>query len=312
MLLGAYHPRLLVITTPSFTFNERFVAPDAPLGTRKGYPDPTGRTNRVFRHDDHKFEWTVDEFSHWCRTVAEEWGYDVDISGVGKSVEADPWGRDERLGFASQVAAFTRREGEQASRRRQLLAWKNNTPEEQNSIQHELLVTHHHVAHTSSRNPGTLRSIGDAVKNKMEEWRESEASIRQFWFEEDISTLCGGWVELLVTAVDEHPELQLVQTNPEGRWFVNLPGLSPTTSEMWGENAVEETESLETSSVDTISVPSEDGDGWNQGSKTDSDFDGGWVSSEQPSSSQEDWSPSGWSENRDVVGWGHSGNDSSW
>ena len=38
MLLGAYHPRLLLITTPSYSFNDRFIAPDAPPGTRQGVP----------------------------------------------------------------------------------------------------------------------------------------------------------------------------------------------------------------------------------------------------------------------------------
>ena len=74
MLLGVYHPRLLLITTPSYTFNDRFIAPDAPPGTRRGTPDPTGRTGRIFRHWDHKFEWTVEEFTEWCEEVAEDWG----------------------------------------------------------------------------------------------------------------------------------------------------------------------------------------------------------------------------------------------
>lgn len=43
MLLGVYHPRRLLLTTPSYTFNARFTPPD--IIERSGYPDPTGRTN---------------------------------------------------------------------------------------------------------------------------------------------------------------------------------------------------------------------------------------------------------------------------
>ncbi|EKM58234.1 uncharacterized protein PHACADRAFT_116997, partial [Phanerochaete carnosa HHB-10118-sp] len=103
MLLGVYHPHLLLITTPSYDYNARFTAPDAPPSARRGFPDPTGRTNRIFRHHDHKFEWTVQEFRVWCEAAAREWGYDVTVSGVGRAQEKDKWGRDDELGSASQV-----------------------------------------------------------------------------------------------------------------------------------------------------------------------------------------------------------------
>ena len=110
MVLGVYHPYLLLITTPSYTFNARFTAPDAPRSARSGYLDPTKRTDRIFRHHDHKFEWTPEEFTAWCNAVGETWGYDVEVSGVGKAAGKDEWGRDEALGYASQVAAFKRHE----------------------------------------------------------------------------------------------------------------------------------------------------------------------------------------------------------
>ncbi|CDO74989.1 hypothetical protein BN946_scf184945.g61 [Trametes cinnabarina] len=111
VVFGAYHPRVVLLTTPSYTFNSRFTAPDAPMEARSGWPDPTKRTSRIFRHPDHKFEWTVKEFADWCKTVAEEWGYNVELGGVGKAHEVDQWGRDEALGFASLTAMFKRREG---------------------------------------------------------------------------------------------------------------------------------------------------------------------------------------------------------
>ena len=69
-----------------------------------------------------KFEWTVEEFAQWCSAVAAEWGYTVEVGGVGKAREVDGWGRDDALGWASQTAAFTRIEGRTPSWSRAMLA----------------------------------------------------------------------------------------------------------------------------------------------------------------------------------------------
>jgi hypothetical protein len=128
ILLGVYHPRLLLITTPSYTFNARFTAPadgeqsmpsDEDSKVRDGgFLDPTRRTSRVFRHPDHKFEWTIREFEEWCTTTARKWGYTVHTGGIGKPMEEDGWGRDSELGYATQTAVFTRLDGEEYERLR--------------------------------------------------------------------------------------------------------------------------------------------------------------------------------------------------
>jgi hypothetical protein len=48
-ILGVYRPRILLVSTPNYSFNAKF-------GAQKMYVDPTNRTDRLFRHDDHKFE----------------------------------------------------------------------------------------------------------------------------------------------------------------------------------------------------------------------------------------------------------------
>ncbi|KAG2141141.1 uncharacterized protein EDB93DRAFT_1041398, partial [Suillus bovinus] len=70
MILGVYHPRLFLVTTPSHEFNTHFSPP--------GFPDPTKRRDRVFRLHD---QWTVEEFQEWCAGIAQEWGYDLDTIG---------------------------------------------------------------------------------------------------------------------------------------------------------------------------------------------------------------------------------------
>ncbi len=36
-----------------------------------------------FRHHDHQFEWTREEFGRWAGEMAIKYGYTVEMSGVG-------------------------------------------------------------------------------------------------------------------------------------------------------------------------------------------------------------------------------------
>lgn len=56
-VFGAYRPKLVIITTPNAEYNVYF--PDLKYGTAEA----------VFRHDDHKFEWTRAEFKEWYTYV---------------------------------------------------------------------------------------------------------------------------------------------------------------------------------------------------------------------------------------------------
>ncbi|XP_064616827.1 small RNA 2'-O-methyltransferase-like [Liolophura sinensis] len=82
-IFGRICPRLILITTPNADFNQLF-------------PDLTG-----FRHWDHKFEWTTEEFQNWCRAQADKYEYDVEFSGVGMGPPGS-----EPLGYCSQAAIF--------------------------------------------------------------------------------------------------------------------------------------------------------------------------------------------------------------
>ena len=213
-MLGAYAPRLVLLTTPSYAFNARFTAPDAPPGARGGFPDPTGRTRRVFRHADHKFEWTPSEFTRWCAQAAEAWGYDVELGGVGRAVEADPWGRDAELGWASQVAAFVRREGAAWTvRRRERWAaadaqWKDEEGgEAEEGAAHKLVAAHHHLAHEAAGRAALLADVGELLLAKMAEYRVTALSVPEAWREAERA--CGGRIEWLVCAVRAHAALAL-------------------------------------------------------------------------------------------------------
>ena len=235
MMLGVYHPKLFLVTTPSYTFNARFTPPD--VAEREGHPDPTGRTTRIFRHHDHKFEWTVAEFTSWCEDVAENWGYKVVVGSVGRALEKDPWGRDELCGGASQVAEFTRIEGEDLVQMRTT----KSVPIIKDALdhQHELLATYQHTACVHSQKPASLQEIAGAVISKMQSWQDSQVRFEELWFEKQISILCGGWVELLKDAVEADERLNLFWEEIGGRdkWQVELIGGVQKNSDLWQKAA---------------------------------------------------------------------------
>ncbi|MDQ4086430.1 MAG: 3' terminal RNA ribose 2'-O-methyltransferase Hen1 [Pseudomonadota bacterium] len=83
-VFGHARPGAVVITTPNADYNALF--PNLPAGK--------------FRHPDHRFEWSRDEFEHWGASVARAHGYDVRFEGIGI---ADPG-----LGAPTQMGIFTR------------------------------------------------------------------------------------------------------------------------------------------------------------------------------------------------------------
>jgi hypothetical protein len=235
--MGIYHPRLFLVTTPSYTYNARFTSPNALPSVRKGFPDPTGRTDRVFRHHDHKFEWTTEEFNSWCEEVGREWGYEVHKGDIGRVQEKDEWGREEELGGATFVVMFRRRDNPQyegakdrESRAKSVVAQlAKEEATKVDSPPHELLAEHHHGVHSKSKHPVSPQEIGASVKATMEAYREAFMRLEELWFEKDIAAQCGGWIELLVGAIDAYPDLILKREAPDGRkgrenWIVEIIG----------------------------------------------------------------------------------------
>lgn len=64
----------------------------------------------MFRHSDHKIEMTYKEFRNWAMAAAADWGYEVEVSGVGISSKPSYYeGKDGRQGkpiYASNTAVF--------------------------------------------------------------------------------------------------------------------------------------------------------------------------------------------------------------
>ena len=86
-LLGIAHPGTVIMTTPNREYNVLF----------EDFSGP-------FRHRDHRFEWTRQEFREWVEKAAQKHGYDVTFRGIGQE--------DEVHGHPTQMAVFTLKEGE--------------------------------------------------------------------------------------------------------------------------------------------------------------------------------------------------------
>jgi len=76
-------PKTAVVTTPNVEYNVRF--PTLPAGK--------------FRHKDHRFEWTREQFRSWAEAVAGRFGYAVRFLPVGPE--------DAEVGPPTQMAVFT-------------------------------------------------------------------------------------------------------------------------------------------------------------------------------------------------------------
>lgn len=83
-ILKDYRPKALFITTPNQEYNEVYE-----LG--KGY-----------RHPDHRFEWTREEFHKWCEMQNEDNEYEITFDGIGEE--------HELYGCPTQMCLFTRKE----------------------------------------------------------------------------------------------------------------------------------------------------------------------------------------------------------
>lgn len=74
----------IVLTTPNIEYNARFESL------------PPGK----FRHSDHRFEWSREEFAQWARGVAGRHGYELCIEGIGPE--------DSEFGAPTQMGVFYR------------------------------------------------------------------------------------------------------------------------------------------------------------------------------------------------------------
>jgi 3' terminal RNA ribose 2'-O-methyltransferase Hen1 len=82
ILFGYAQPKIIIITTPNIEYNKNYA----------------GLTERRFRHKDHRFEWTREQFHKWADEAAGQYGYSVRYEDIGDS--------DEDYGSPTQMGVF--------------------------------------------------------------------------------------------------------------------------------------------------------------------------------------------------------------
>lgn len=91
VIFNQIHPKIVCITTPNCEFNQ--LLDDLPDGK--------------FRHYDHKFEWSRQQFQDWAENICTRFPeYSVIFTGIGKP----PPSNFEHLGTLSQMAVFIRKD----------------------------------------------------------------------------------------------------------------------------------------------------------------------------------------------------------
>lgn len=83
-VFGHAQPGVIIVTTPNIEYNVKFEKMEA----------------GAMRHNDHRFEWSRQEFQHWGDGLAGKYGYNVSYYPLG---EEDP-----QIGAISQMAVFKR------------------------------------------------------------------------------------------------------------------------------------------------------------------------------------------------------------
>lgn len=81
LITDSYAPKNIIITTPNAEYNKVYELED-------------------MRHDDHRFEWTREQFRSWCSAAAP--GYDLRFEGIGEEHAV--------FGTPTQMCVMTRRD----------------------------------------------------------------------------------------------------------------------------------------------------------------------------------------------------------
>ncbi|WVO13041.1 hypothetical protein L204_100650 [Cryptococcus depauperatus] len=260
--LGTYRPRLMLVSTPNFDFNAKFPQANDDGFTKRGFVDPTGRTDRVFRHSDHKIEMTSKEFREWAETAASDWGYEVEISGVGtSSVPSFYPSEPPQPIYASQTAIFRISTGLplRSPRSVKTIQLPFMPASKESSHPHKLAGRFLHPATA----PGAERraapeEVRQHVRNFFANANVNEVSLEELWGVFDISGACagskryfvaclGGWgdcpaleereTDFVVKKVKGHDLMVMWKDwkpkQGETEWGTPMEGVESTSSKEW-------------------------------------------------------------------------------
>lgn len=180
-----------------------------------GFPDPTGKTSRIFRHIDHKREWTPEEWREWCEEGARKHGYSAELSSIGWLGRPDPFGREVKGGHGGSLTAVFRRTGE---RERVLPAkftseinrppvpalvsapYSSPTTLPLAARKHRLVAEHLHTTHPHAGSSLPAAEILSLVRGVFSQSPENELAFEMLWLSDQIDVACGGNSRVLLDA----------------------------------------------------------------------------------------------------------------
>lgn len=82
VVFGFANPKTVIVSTPNAEYNIMYERLES----------------EIYRHRDHRFEWTRKEFSEWCKGICTKFNYQVEIYPVGEE--------EASVGAPSQLAVF--------------------------------------------------------------------------------------------------------------------------------------------------------------------------------------------------------------
>ncbi|WWC63055.1 uncharacterized protein I303_105654 [Kwoniella dejecticola CBS 10117] len=252
---GTYRPKILLVTTPNFDFNAKFPRAEEHDFAKKGFVDPTGRTDRVFRHSDHKLEMTSKEFRDWAEAEAANWGYDVEVSGVGISSQPSYYPSDDpnqpgQPIYATQTAIFRMATGlplrSPRSVRTVELPFMPGSRESSHS--HKLAGKFlHTVSAPGDGRKHPVQEVIQIVRDCFTRWNVGEVSLDEIWGVHEVSGRCGGSKRHLVGSLggfgdcpstSGSSEFEIRQEHGRGlivRWNEFKPVEDKRQEERWGQ-----------------------------------------------------------------------------
>ena len=92
-ILGGLKPQSLIVSTPNWSYNSVMRESEKIISKRGGveggaaWPGPPDREGNPMRCNDHRFEWTAEEFRHWAHPIAKIHGYMVRFEMIGHTVD---------------------------------------------------------------------------------------------------------------------------------------------------------------------------------------------------------------------------------
>lgn len=86
VLFSYLKPNMIIITTPNSEYNQKY----------------ENLENELFRHHDHRFEWSRKEFYDWLKNIQNEYKYNFEVFEIGES--------DNLLGSPTQMAVLKKGE----------------------------------------------------------------------------------------------------------------------------------------------------------------------------------------------------------